>query len=107
MSQGVVKILEERVNKLIPREELVVEFTHMGTGTPSRQQIAESIRSILNLPSSKVVIVRKALTAYGSYVTRAFINIYDSLERAKAFEPKYILKRNGLIQEQQAPQQSQ
>ncbi|MGC9108110.1 MAG: 30S ribosomal protein S24e [Infirmifilum sp.] len=107
MSQGDIKVIKDRFNKLIPRQEIIVEINHFGSGTPSRQQIAERVKNALAIPANKVVVVRKAVTAYGSYVTRALLHVYDSIERAKAFEPKYILKRNGLVQEQQATQQTQ
>ncbi|QOJ78173.1 30S ribosomal protein S24e [Infirmifilum lucidum] len=101
MSQSTLKIISERVNRMVPRREIIVEIEHWGGGTPTRQQIVETVRNILNLPSSDVVVVRKILTSYGACVTRAYIHVYDSESRARAFEPKYILKRNGLVQEQQ------
>ncbi|MEZ0345070.1 MAG: 30S ribosomal protein S24e [Infirmifilum sp.] len=107
MSQGVVKILKERVNKLVPRRELVVEVDHAGTGTPARQQIAEMVKSTLALSGNSVVVVRKVLTDYGTCTTRASIHIYESFEKAREFEPTYILKRNGLIKEEAAAQPQQ
>lgn len=105
MSQVSVKIVSERYNKLVPRREVVVEVNHVGGGTPSRQQVVSAVREALGLPSHSIVVVRRIVTIYGACLTRAYVHVYESLERAKAFEPKYILKRNGLIREEAPKQQ--
>jgi len=106
MSQGTLKVVSDKTNAVIPRRELVVEVEHWGQGTPTRHYIADLLRNTLGLPSTNVVVVRKMVTSYGSCVTRAYVHIYNSEDRARAFEPRYILKRNGLLKEDQ-PQPKQ
>jgi|UniRef100_A0A7C1G984 small subunit ribosomal protein S24e len=98
MSVGSIKLVHERVNRVIGRRELLFTITHETTGTPSKKDIVSQLQSVLG--TQGVIIVRKVSTRYGQRVSDVLVHVYDNEIVAKAFEPRYILKRNGLIQEE-------
>uniref|UniRef100_A0A7C1T199 Small ribosomal subunit protein eS24 n=1 Tax=Thermofilum pendens TaxID=2269 RepID=A0A7C1T199_THEPE len=96
-----VRVVFDRYNKLVGRRELRVALSHEGRGTPSRKEVIEALRNHLKLPESQVIIVKKLLTEYGMGRSTALIHVYDSMERAKMFEPAYILRRHGMVEERE------
>lgn len=97
-SGGEVSIASDRFNKLVRRREMKIIIEHPGAGTPSRKEIAEKVRVLLNLPEQQVLIVRKILTEYGLGRSSVLVHIYDEAERAKRFEPVHLLKKHGLVE---------
>lgn len=90
--QGVIE--KDTQNKVVGRRELVIKLFHIGTGTPSRKDIKNSIASLLNI-SDELVVVRKISTNYGSGMSLARIHIYDKKEVIERFEPQYLLNRDS------------
>jgi small subunit ribosomal protein S24e len=87
------EVVEERYNPLIRRRELVLRVFHGGEGTPSRGLLKKAIASLYNADLNTVYI-RSIKTEYGMCASRVEVHIYDSPERARAFEPEYIIKRD-------------
>ena len=87
------EVVEEKYNPLIKRLELLIKLSHIGKGTPSRGVVRKAIAQAYNVDINRVYI-RKIESEYGWGVTRVEVHIYDSPERAKMFEPEYIIKRN-------------
>jgi small subunit ribosomal protein S24e len=87
------EVISEKDNPLIKRKELIVRIGHIGKSTPSRGLIRHEIARIYNV-EPELVYVRGIKTEYGMGVTEAEVHIYSSVERAKLFEPKHVLKRN-------------
>lgn len=87
------EIVEERYNSLIGRLELEVKVTHLGEGTPSRGIIREGLARLYGKRIEQVYI-RKVQTEYGLPVSSVEVHIYDDVERAKYFEPEYVIKRD-------------
>lgn len=96
--KGEVSIASDRFNRLVGRRELKIIIEHPGTGTPSRRDIAEKVRALLNLSERHVVIVKKILTEYGLGRSSVMVHVYDEVERARSFEPVYLLKKHGLVE---------
>lgn len=84
----------DRYNPLIGRRELILRINHILKPTPSRLQIRLSISKSLGVDVSRVY-VRSIETEYGVGISKAIVHVYDSVERALAFEPKHIVERNG------------
>ena len=80
-------------NPLIKRREVVIKITHIGKSTPSRGLIRIEVAKHFNTDVEKT-FVRKIETDYGIGVSKAYLHIYDDVERAKQFEPKHIIQRN-------------
>ncbi|OYT37936.1 MAG: 30S ribosomal protein S24e [Desulfurococcales archaeon ex4484_58] len=87
------EVVEEKYNPLIKRKEVVIRIGHVGKSTPSRGLIRTEVSKIYGVEVERTY-VRKIKTGYGIGVTVAYIHIYDSVERAKKFEPEHIIKRN-------------
>ncbi|MEM2597509.1 MAG: hypothetical protein QXT50_02465, partial [Thermofilum sp.] len=90
--------VSDRLNRLIGRREVRIAVEHPGTGTPSRKEIAERVKALLNLTERHVIIVKKILTEYGLGRSNVLVHIYDEVERAKRFEPVHLLKKHGLTE---------
>lgn len=88
-----MEILASRDNKLIERKEYMVKIVHWPHGTPSRRALREQIAQMLGV-SPDLVYVRKLKTEYGKCESLARVHVYNSVERARSFEPAYIIRRN-------------
>ncbi len=93
-------ITRDRYNPLIKRRELEITIIHIGKSTPSRIQVRTGVSKALNV-DAKRVYVRKLHTEYGLGRTIAEIHVYDTVERALRFEPKHIIERNKLPEEEE------
>lgn len=87
-------VADDRYNPLIKRRELLVVVYHVGKGTPSRSELRSAIAKAYNVDEDRVYI-RKILSEFGIGRTRVQVHIYDSPERARQFEPEYIIKRHA------------
>ncbi len=87
------EVVNEKYNPLIKRLELDIRIAHIGKGTPSRGILRKAIAEAYNVDIEKVY-VRKIESEFGWGVTRVEVHIYDSPDRAKLFEPEYVIKRN-------------
>ncbi len=92
-------ITREWYNPLIRRRELEITIVHIGRSTPSRIQVRLGVAKALGV-DVKRVYVRKLNTEYGLGRTRAEVHVYDTPERALQFEPKHIIERNKLPEEE-------
>ncbi len=87
------EIVEEKYNPLIRRREVVLRIGHVGKGTISRGLLRAELARLYNV-SVEHVYVKKIETEYGMGVSLVRAHIYDSPDRARYFEPEYIVKRN-------------
>jgi len=95
-----IKILEERENKLLGRKELKIMVFHDLKGTPTRQDLRKLLAEMYKVPLERIYIWRiKTLYGIGRSVVEA--GIYESEERAKAIEPKYVLERHSPKKEEE------
>lgn len=92
--QRYVEVVSERYNPLIKRLELTCVISHFGSGTPSRKELREVLSKVYGKPPENIY-VRSIVSEYGVGKSLAKVNIYDSRERATAFEPEYIIKRHA------------
>ena len=86
-----ISIIEDKVNPLMERRELKIEVASQST--PKRDLLRKSIASSLKVPIERT-FVKNVLSSYGKSVSICRVNVYDSDERAKKIEPKYIQLRN-------------
>lgn len=101
------EIVEEKYNPLIRRKEVVLRVAHIGKSTPSRWLLRSEVAKLYGV-SIEQTYVKHIYTEYGMGVSKVKVHIYDSAERAKQFEPEYVIKRNEeqpKQAEQAAPQQ--
>jgi small subunit ribosomal protein S24e len=87
------EVVEEKYNKLIGRRELTIRILHLGEGTPSRGLLKIGIGKLYN-KEPELVYIRKVESKFGLSETIIEAHIYDSIDRAKLFEPEHIVKRD-------------
>jgi len=88
--QGVIE--KEFDNKVIGRRELTLKLYHIGTGTPSRNEIKKAISELLNTKED-LIVVRKVFTSYGAGISTARVHVYTNKETLEKYEPKHLLTR--------------
>lgn len=86
-------IFEETYNKLIGRYEVRLRILHTNEGTLSRGLLKQGLSKLYNRDPS-LVFIRKAESRFGFPETMVEAHIYDNIERAREFEPEYIIKRD-------------
>jgi small subunit ribosomal protein S24e len=94
-----IRIIEVKENPLVGRKEIYFEVVHEGEPTPSRKDVKGKLVAMLDL-NPETTIVQYIRSYFGSRVSRGFAKSYESKERMLYIEPEYILKRDGLIQEE-------
>lgn len=72
---------------------------HPGRATVSKQELREKL-SRMYKTTPDLVFAFGYKTNFGGGKTTGFALIYDTLDNAKKFEPKYRLVRNGLLKKE-------
>src|ERR1700735_1350315 len=79
-------------NKLLARRQMVVDVVHPGHASLPKTEIREKLAKLYKT-TPDVVFVFGFKTAFGGGKSSGFALIYDTLDLAKKFEPKYRLAR--------------
>ncbi len=96
-----IKILSQRYNPLLKRNEVIFEVEHKQTkGTPPRLHVREELARKLGV-KMELVYIRKIETKTGAMTAIGEANVYDSVEQANFIEPKYIIARNTQLKEEE------
>uniref|UniRef100_A0A453NU08 40S ribosomal protein S24 n=1 Tax=Aegilops tauschii subsp. strangulata TaxID=200361 RepID=A0A453NU08_AEGTS len=80
-------------NRLLSRKQFVLEVIHPGRANVSKSDLKERLAKIYEVKDSNCIFVFKFRTHFGGGKSTGFGLIYDNLEAAKKFEPKYRLIR--------------
>jgi len=83
-------------NKLLQRKQFVLDILHPGVGGVSKEQLRGKLAAI-NKANENAIVIFGLKGVFGGGRSTAFGLIYDSVDAAKKFEPKYRLKRQGLF----------
>ena len=83
-------------NRLLGRRQFIVEVLHPGRANVPKAEIREKLAKIYDAREADAVFVFGFRTQFGGGKSTGFGLIYDSVDVAKKFEPKYRLVRNGL-----------
>ncbi|KAE8702646.1 WAT1-related protein [Hibiscus syriacus] len=75
-------------NRLLSRKQFIIDVLHPGRPNVSKAELKEKL--------SRMYEQAVARTHFGGGKSTGFGLIYDSVENAKKYEPKYKLIRNGL-----------
>ncbi|MHA2028286.1 MAG: 30S ribosomal protein S24e [Candidatus Kariarchaeaceae archaeon] len=94
-----ITITERKENGVLNREEIVFTITYDGENTPSREVVASKLAAIVNSDKDRTIL-KKISTQFGVHEAIGYANLYPSKDDAFKTEPKHILKRNGLIEEE-------
>ncbi|KAI8852515.1 ribosomal protein L23/L15e core domain-containing protein [Chytridium lagenaria] len=82
-------------NRLLQRRQFVVDVIHPGRPNISHKELGEKLAKLYKSESENVFTFGLR-TAFGGGKSTGFALIYDSLDAAKKFEPKYRLIRHGI-----------
>lgn len=74
---------------------MIVDVIHPNRATVSKQEIREKLARMYKT-TADVIFSFGLRTDFGGGRSSGFALIYDTLDYAKKFEPKYRLQRNGL-----------
>ena len=94
MEKMKIKVTSKKQNPILRRMEISFKVEQEKTkGTPTRLKVREMLATALNV-NKGLLYIKKMETKTGSMTTVGEANVYDSSERAKLVEPKYIIARN-------------
>jgi len=93
-------IVRDRYNPLIKRRELDFLVLHVGKPTPGRMVLRYKLSKALGVDIKRLYI-RSIMSEYGVGRTHVEVHVYDSVERALQFEPRYIIERNKIPEEEE------
>ncbi|KAK9822376.1 hypothetical protein WJX81_004141 [Elliptochloris bilobata] len=85
-------------NKLLARKQFVIDVLHPGRANVPKAELKERLQTMYKAKDVSNVFVFGFRTQFGGGKSTGFGLIYDTLEAAKRFEPKYRLIRNGLAE---------
>ncbi|EMS60421.1 40S ribosomal protein S24-2 [Triticum urartu] len=95
-------------NRLLSRKQFVLEVIHPGKANVPKArhrshkmeavqaELKDKLAKMYDVKDANCIFVFKFRTHFGGGKSTGFGLIYDNLEAAKKFEPKYRLIRNGL-----------
>ncbi|KAE9619007.1 hypothetical protein Lal_00046924 [Lupinus albus] len=83
-------------NRLLSRKQFIIDVLHPGRANVSKAELKQKLATIYEVKDPNSVFVFKFRTHFGGGKSTGFGLIYDSVENAKKYEPKYRLIRNGL-----------
>jgi ribosomal protein S24E len=89
-----VKIVSNKRNELLKRNEIIFSVSHENSPTPSRLDIRREISRILKTDAERVY-VRRVESTTGLSIAVGEAHMYDSPDQANLIEPKYIVQRNS------------
>ena len=84
-------------NPLLQRKQFVVDVLHPNKANVSKTELREKVAKLYKADTENVFVFGFR-TAFGGGKSTGFALIYDSLDAAKKFEPKYRLIRHGLAE---------
>merc|ERR1712077_162145 len=85
------------LNRLLCRRQMVVDVLHPGKSSVSKTDIREKLGKMYNCTADRVFVFGFK-TNFGGGKSTGFALIYDTMDFAKKFEPKFRLVRQGVIE---------
>merc|ERR1712156_810440 len=100
MSEGTVTVRTRKymTNRLLARRQMVVDILHPNRASVPKTEIREKLAKMYKCTADRIFAFGFR-THFGGGKTSGFALIYDSLDKAKKFEPKHRLLRHGLMEE--------
>mmetsp|Transcript_17647 Transcript_17647/g.38297 ORF Transcript_17647/g.38297 Transcript_17647/m.38297 type:complete len:129 (+) Transcript_17647:67-453(+) len=84
-------------NRLLGRKQFVIDVLHPGSSTPSKEELTGKLSKMYKVSDDKTVVLFGFRTKFGGGRTTGFGLIYDTLDILKKIEPKFRLRRAGLM----------
>lgn len=100
------KIISQKENPLLNRLEVEVEITHPKESTPTRQLVLLEVSKKVDKPAS-LGVVKSVRTSFGSNVSKARVNFYNTEEDLKRTEPEHIIKKSKVEVKEESKEEAQ
>ena len=99
MSDSAVTIRTRKFksNRLLSRRQMVVDVIHPDRASLAKKEIREKVAQLYKT-TPDLVFCFGFNTNFGGGKSTGFALIYDSLDFAKKFEPRYRQARQGLVE---------
>merc|ERR1712018_31287 len=96
---GIVTIRTRKVmtNKLLERRQMVVDVIHPNKASVEKKEIRNKLAKMYKCTADRV-FAWGFKTNFGGGRSTGFAAIYNTLDYAKKFEPKYRLQRQGVLE---------
>ncbi len=98
MDSVTIRLRKVMRNPLLGRKQAVVECIHPNKANVSKKDAAAKIAKMMKVSDINTIFMFGFRTGFGGGKSKGFVLIYDNVETAKKFEPKYRLIRNGLLE---------
>merc|ERR1712108_112277 len=82
-------------NRLLARRQMVVDILHPNRASVPKTEIREKLAKMYKCTADRIFAFGFR-TNFGGGKTSGFALIYDSMDQAKKFEPKFRLRRQGV-----------
>ena len=89
-------------NGLLNRRQFVMDVIHPGRANVPKKELQEMVAKSHKVSDSSCITIFGFKSAFGGNKSTGFCLIYDSLDDAKKFEPKYRLIRNGVLEKKES-----
>ena len=98
-SEGTVTVRTRKymTNRLLQRRQMVVDVLHPNRATVPKTEIREKLAKMYKATPDRV-FAYGFKTNFGGGKSTGFALIYDTMDFAKKFEPKFRLARQGVIE---------
>jgi|GEM_PF-500604 ribosomal protein S24E len=87
-------LVQDNRNPLTKRREVVLKIpVSKNEATPSRAKTKQYIASLLNV-DKELIVIKSIYHPFGSREVTVVVNIYDTPEKIRLFERKYLIERD-------------
>ncbi|MGB6500755.1 MAG: hypothetical protein WBG19_05080 [Thermoplasmata archaeon] len=90
-----IKIIEQRANPLLHRQEYRFEVAHATAATPKRDEVRAELAKLVHAPKDRVIVERMR-ARFGTAVSRGDANVYETVAALTKITREHILVRHGL-----------
>ncbi|OWF37034.1 40S ribosomal protein S24-2 [Mizuhopecten yessoensis] len=87
-------------NRLLQRKQMIVDIIHPNSANLSKSDLRDKLSKMYKADKDNVFVFGFR-THFGGGKSTGYALIYDTIEAAKKFEPKYRLVRQGLVEKVQ------
>ena len=97
-----IRVRRMTVNRLLQRKQFVIDILHPGRRGVTKAELTELLAKMFKVTDPKTIFTYGFKTQYGGGRTVGFGLIYENLQVAKRFEPKYRQVRAGIAEAKKA-----
>ncbi|ORX76838.1 hypothetical protein BCR32DRAFT_329180 [Anaeromyces robustus] len=87
-------------NRLLQRKQMIVDIIHPNSANLSKNDLRDKLSKMYKADKENIFVFGFR-THFGGGKSTGYALIYDDIEAAKKFEPKYRLVRQGLVEKVQ------